>query len=53
MVDFNNITDCYNQYCYDDYYYKPINRERQYEIWAEKEDTAWEDIRDNNFKEEN
>lgn len=25
---------------------------KQDEIWAEKEDTAWEDIRDNNFEEE-
>lgn len=25
---------------------------KQDEIWAEKEDRAWEDIRDNNFKEE-
>lgn len=25
---------------------------KQDEIWAEKEDRAWEDIRDNNFEEE-
>lgn len=24
---------------------------KQDEIWAEKEDTAWEDYRDNNFEE--
>jgi len=28
------------------------NWQEQDEIWAEKEDTAWEVIRDNNFKEE-
>lgn len=28
------------------------NWQEQDEIWAEKEDRAWEDIRDNNFEEE-
>lgn len=28
------------------------NWQEQDEIWVEKEDTAWEDERDNNFEEE-
>ncbi len=48
-----DITLDYTNYCYNNYYRKSIDWDKQNEIWAEKEDEAWEDIRDNNFEEEN
>lgn len=38
-----DVTDNYNEYCYNNYYRKSTNWDNYYEHLAEVEDREWED----------
>lgn len=43
MITDQNVDQCYNDYCYNNYYRKPTNWDKYYEAMAEKEDIERED----------